>query len=128
SHDGTVACATCHPLDRGGADGEAHSITADHGRTAMNTPTVFNAVYSYRFNWTGSFESLEAELDAPLGKAMHTDWATLEARVLKDAGYRTAFAAAFADGVTGANIKAALVAFERTLVTPGAPFDRSWRR
>jgi cytochrome c peroxidase len=127
SHDGTVACASCHPLDRAGADGEAHSITADAGRTAMNTPTVFNAVYSFRFNWTGLFDSLEAELDAPLAKAMHSDWPTLERTVRDDAAYRRAFAAAFPDGVTVANIKEALVAFERTLVTPDAPFDRFLR-
>jgi cytochrome c peroxidase len=127
SKDGTVACASCHPLDHAGADGEEHSITAGGGLTGMNTPTVFNAAYSFRFNWTGPFESLEAELDAPLGKAMKTDWPTVAQKVGGDGGYRAEFAAAFSDGVTIDNIKAALVAFERSLVTPNAPLDRFLR-
>jgi cytochrome c peroxidase len=127
SRDGTVACASCHPLDRAGTDGAAHSITALGGLTAMNTPTVFNAAYSFRYNWTGAFDTLEAELDAPLAKAMKSDWPTVTATVRGDAAYRRAFAAAFADGVTADNVKAALVAFERSLTTPGAPFDRFLR-
>ena len=58
---------------------------------------------------------------------MHTDWPTLERKLRDDAAYCEAFAAAFPDGITIANIKEALVAFERTLVTPDAPFDRFLR-
>ena len=93
----------------------------------MNTPTVFNAAYSFRFNWTGPYETLEAELDAPLDKAMKSDWETLAATVRADPDYRAEFAAAFTGCVTVGNIKTALTSFERSLTTPDAPFDRFLR-
>jgi cytochrome c peroxidase len=48
SHDNSVACASCHQLDKGGDDGRVRSIGADGRPLDFNTPTVFNAVLSFR--------------------------------------------------------------------------------
>jgi cytochrome c peroxidase len=46
------------------------------------------------------------------------------AKLRADESYSRAFAGLFADGVTEANVRTAIAAFERTLTTPGSRFDR----
>src|SRR6185369_3219104 len=58
SRDGRVSCATCHPLDRGGADGLAHSIGSSGAEAAVNTPTVYNVAFNFRYNWSGEYRTL----------------------------------------------------------------------
>jgi cytochrome c peroxidase len=123
SSDGTVSCATCHPLDRGGADGLAHSRGAERRETPMNTPTVFNVVYNFRLNWNGAYATVEDELDAPVNRTMGMSWPKVEERIRGDGPMRAAFDAAYASGVTTANIKDALASFIKTLTTPNARFD-----
>jgi cytochrome c peroxidase len=125
--DGTVACATCHPLDRGGADGLSHSRGAGGRETALNTPTVYNATFNFRFNWSGVFSSLEAEFDAPVARAMNTSWAAIVEKLSRVEAYRAEFGAAYRDGITPANIKDALARYIETLVTPNARFDQFLR-
>jgi cytochrome c peroxidase len=127
SHDGRVSCATCHPLDRGGADGLSHSRGSDGRVTLLNTPTLLNVSLNFRFNWNGAYATLEDELDAPLAKSMNTDWPGVLAAVSASPAYREAFIRAYPDGVTVANIRDALATFERSLVTPNARFDRFLR-
>jgi cytochrome c peroxidase len=127
SVDSAISCATCHPLDHGGADGRAHSSSAGGHTTSVNTPTVFNVAYNYRYNWNGAYPSLEAELDAPVRRAMGTDWPDLVARLRHTANYAALFAARYPDGLTEANVRDALATFERSLVTPNSRFDR-WLR
>lgn len=127
SSDGSVSCASCHPLDRGAADGQVHSRGAQGKLTALNTPTLFNVVFNFRFNWAGSFTSLEEELDAPVTRSMRTTISDVLTRVRGDAEYQRVFAAAFPDGITEANLRHAIAEYERTLVTPNARFDRYLR-
>jgi cytochrome c peroxidase len=124
SADKSVACATCHPLDRGGADGLSHSRGVGGAETALNTPTIYNATYNFRFNWNGQFPSLQAEFDAPVTKTMKTSWLAIRDKLEADPTYRAAFAAAYPDGVSEANVKDALARYIDTLVTPNAPFDQ----
>jgi cytochrome c peroxidase len=124
SADKSVACATCHPLDRGGADGLSHSRGVGGAETALNTPTIYNATFNFRFNWNGQFPSLEAEFDAPVTKTMKTSWIAIRGTLEGDASYRAGFAAAYRDGLTEANIKDALARYIDTLVTPNARFDQ----
>lgn len=128
SGDGTVACVHCHPLDQGGSDGRAHSVGARGRVTAVNTPTVFNVGFNFRYNWDGAYDTLEAELDAPVLRAMGTDWRSLVGRLRAVDAYRNAFAAAYANGLTEANVRNALATYERSLTTPGARFDRHRRK
>src|SRR5262249_14247015 len=114
SHDGRVSCATCHPLDRGAAAGLSHSRGSDGTITLLNTPTVLTAALTFRYNWNGAYAPLEDELDAPLAKSMGTDWPSVLAAVSASPAYRSAFAAAYPDGTTVANIKDALATFERS--------------
>src|SRR5262245_4409869 len=70
SADGKLACISCHPLDRGGTDGLQHSRGLGGKPTPLNTLTIFNVGFSFRYNWDGSYATLEEQLEAPLQRSM----------------------------------------------------------
>lgn len=123
SADSTVSCATCHPLDRAGADGLTHSRGAVGKETALNTPTIFNLPFVFRYNWNGSYVTLEDEFDAPVAKTFVTTWPEIERKVREKPELAHAFEAAYPGGVSTANIKNALASYIKTLTTPGSRFD-----
>lgn len=129
SHDNRQSCATCHPLDRGGMDGQPHSIALDGRPRLRNTPTIFNVALNFWFNWDGSARTLEthAELTLRNPTEMNTTWSELHEKLRRDGAYVSAFRAAYGDGLTWTNVIAALVSFERSLVTPRSRFDRYLR-
>jgi cytochrome c peroxidase len=58
---------------------------------------------------------------------MGSSWAGVESRLSASSEWRAKFAQVFSDGASAGNAKRALLAFERSLTTPNAPFDR-WLR
>jgi cytochrome c peroxidase len=129
SSDNTRACATCHPLQRGGMDGRRRAITADGTLHPRNTPTIFNVGLNTAFNWDGLATTLEAHAEIVLlhPSLMNTTWPELLAKLYADADYVTRFNTAYAGGLTAANVLDALASFERSLLTPNARFDRYLR-
>ncbi len=129
SHHDRLACTSCHRLDKGGDDGRALSIGADGRPLDFNTPTVFNAALNFRLNWRGNFRSLEEQAEAALldPRLMGTNWPELLAKLSADRTYRDAFHAAYGQPPARPLVLDALAAFERSLVTPRAPFDRYLR-
>lgn len=129
SGDGRVACASCHVLDQGGDDGRARpvGIGGAHGR--VNTPTVFNAAFNFRQLWDGRAGSLEEQVDLPLHSPteMGSNWPTVLARVAAVPAYREAFAQLYGGAPAPEHVRHAIAEFERTLITPNAPFDRFLR-
>ena len=125
SHDNSIACATCHDLARGGIDGRQAAIGLRGQRGELNTPTVFNAALNFAQFWDGRAASLEEQAAGPVHNPveMGSSWAEVVAKLAAAGDYNQAFARQFADGLTGANIAAAIAEFERSLVTPGARFD-----
>jgi cytochrome c peroxidase len=126
SHDNTRACTMCHPLERGGMDGQSHASTANGTAFLRNTPTIFNVGLNAAFNWDGIANTLEAhaEIDLLHPSLMHTTWPELLAKLQADADYVTGFTTAYAGGLTPAHVLDALASFERSLLTPNARFDR----
>ena len=129
SADQSVSCASCHNLNEGGADNRIVSIGAYGVKGHINTLTVFNAVNNFALFWDGRVSTLEEQLDSPLLSAveMANNWQTIIARLQADPDYRRQFGAVYSDGITETNIREAIVAFERTLITPNARFDRYLR-
>ncbi|MBA3847017.1 MAG: c-type cytochrome [Planctomycetes bacterium] len=126
SRDATVSCASCHVLSDGGDDGRMRSLGVDHQRSATDAPTVYNCGLNLRQFWDGRVATLEDQVGGPVHNPleMDTDWPSVVAALSADASYRTEFAACFPDGITATTIAAAIAEFERSLATPGAPFDR----
>ncbi|BAL26468.1 cytochrome-c peroxidase [Azoarcus sp. KH32C] len=129
SANGAVSCASCHALDKGGADGRDRSIGFDGRQTAVNAPTVFNAALNFRQFWNGRAATLEAQVDAVVQHPveMGSKWEDVVAKLARDPNYRSEFARSYPDGVTKANIQDAIASFERTLITPDSRFDRYLR-
>src|SRR5262245_29854579 len=129
SHDNRHSCATCHPLDRGGMDGQRRAMAVDGLARLRNTPTIFNVGLNFWFNWAGSAQTLEAHAEQLLRNpaVMNTTWPELQEKLERQADYVSAFRAAYVDGLTWNNVIAALVSFERSLVTPHSRFDRYLR-
>jgi cytochrome c peroxidase len=129
SRDDRLACASCHQLGQGGDDGRLRSIGADGRALDFNTPTVFNAALSFRLNWRGNFRTLEEQAEAVLldPRVMGTNWAALISKLRADQAYRDAFDSAYGQPPTRPLVLDALAAFERSLLTPRAPFDRYLR-
>jgi cytochrome c peroxidase len=129
SHDNTRACSMCHPLQRGGMDGQSHASVANGTAFLRNTPTIFNVGLNAAFNWDGMANTLEAhaEVDLMHPSLMNTTWPELLAKLQADADYMTRFDIAYARGLTPANVLDALASFERSLLTPNARFDHYLR-
>lgn len=126
SHGDRVACASCHDLDQGGDDGRVRSPSANGESQAFNTPTVFNAALSFRLNWRGNFRTLEEHNEAVLldEALMSTSWAEVLPKLRTDAELSQDFVAAYREAPSRETVLDALAAYQRSLVTPGAPFDR----
>jgi len=119
----------CHPLQRGGMDGQSHARAANGTAFLRNTPTIFNVGLNAAFNWDGVANTLEAhaEIDLLHTSLMNTTWPELLAKLQADVDYVTPFNTAYAGGLTPANVLDALTSFERSLLTPNARFDRYLR-
>lgn len=129
SADGSVSCASCHDLARGGTDRRGRSRGIGGAEGAINAPTVFNSGFNFRQFWDGRADSLEEQVDGPLQHPaeMGSSWPQALGRLAEDASYRNEFAAVYPDGITPANLRSALATFERSLVTPNSRFDRFLR-
>jgi cytochrome c peroxidase len=129
SRDGTVACTSCHQLDGGGDDGRARSVATDGTLLDFNAPTIFNVALNFRLNWRGDFRVLEEQNEAVLfdPSLMNTNWEELLPRLRADSTYADRFAAVYGLTPTRENVLDALAAFQRSLVTPDARFDRYLR-
>jgi cytochrome c peroxidase len=125
SHDGSLSCATCHPLDNGGVDHLPRSVGIYGQTIARNTPTVFNSGFNFRQFWDGRAATLEDQVDGPLTSPaeMGSTWPEVLGKLKASPTYRATFAASYPDGVTERAVRDAIANFERSLVTPNARFD-----
>jgi cytochrome c peroxidase len=129
SGDSKVACTDCHLAGHGLADEKPRSIVGGRPATAVNTPTMYNVRYLYKLGWGGKYESLETHIDNLMKnpKVMASSWELATSHLSEVASYRDKFASVFKDGLTPSNVRSAILEYERSLVTPNAPFDRYLR-
>lgn len=126
SGSGTLSCSSCHDLASNGASGAARDRGDDGDLLAVNTPTVFNVATNFRLGWEGRFRHLPDHA-AALIENPHIMGASLSEvvdRLRSDRELAASFRNAYGRTIDEANLIDALVAFERSLVTPNAPFDR----
>lgn len=129
SGDGTIACAHCHDLRRGGTDRLERSIGIGGAVGDVNAPTVLNSGLSFRQFWDGRAETLEDQVDGPLQspKEMGSTWPQATAALSQVPEYRALFGQIYPDGITPDNVRNAIASYERSLTTPDSPFDRYLR-
>lgn len=129
SASGVISCGTCHNLGTGGDDNLPTSVGHRWQRGPRNAPTVLNAVFNIAQFWDGRAKDLKAQAKGPVqaGVEMANTPENVVAVLRSMPEYverlQTAFPAE-ADPVTFDNMARAIEAFEATLITPGARFDR----
>jgi len=129
SGGGAVSCSVCHVMDNAGIDGRKTSMTMVGQSDTANTPTVFNSGLNYHFLWSGCFDTLEDQIEGVMLSPLYMDaqWPEVISRLVVDLNYMEMFTDIYDDGITPANIRNAIATFERSLITPNAPFDRFLR-
>lgn len=126
SSSGTVSCASCHDLRTNGASALGHDLASTGQRTAVNTPTVFNAALSFRLDWIGDARSLEAQADQSLRRPdiMSATPEVVLAALKAEPAMARRFQAAYGHPPDWPSLLDALATFQRTLLTPDSRFDR----
>lgn len=150
SANNKISCASCHSPAKRFADGLDRSNGFPKGiKTLRNAPTILNAAFngididgntdpekSPQF-WDNRALSLEDQCMEPLLSTAEMKGnelpesayiESLEKKVTSIEEYRELFSKAFSDStVTIERITKAIATYERTLITPIAPFDRYTR-
>ena len=128
SSDGTVSCATCHNPVMGFTDGRATSMGTQAQVGGRSAPSVINLAYAPNgVFWDGRAASLEAQAIGPIANPieMSNTHENVVARLNTIPGYQEQFAHVFgAPEVTIENVGKAIAAFERTIISGNAPWDR----
>lgn len=128
SRSGNISCNTCHVVGAAGVDHRKVSKGVGDREGRRNSPTVYNAAFLESQFWDGRAATLEEQAKGPLQAHVEMDMTPeLVVKRLRSLGYTSLFKEAYpkADtAVTFNHVADAIAAFERTLITPGAPFDR----
>ncbi len=128
SSSGLISCNTCHNVGLGGDDGLPVAIGHNWQKGPRNSPTVFNAVFNAAQFWDGRAPDLKEQAKGPIQASveMNNTPENLVATLKSIPGYAKPFEKAFGKGdtITFDNVARAIEAFEATLLTPDAPFDR----
>jgi cytochrome c peroxidase len=127
SFDNSVSCATCHDPRFAFADGKKTAMGIGGRRGARNTPTILNAMFNSTLFWDGRAESLESQTHEPLinpDEMGNTSHEQVVKRLAAIPEYAAQFQKVFGGPVDIDSLGKAIAAFERTLVSANAPFDR----
>jgi cytochrome c peroxidase len=130
SKDQTQSCNTCHDLQNYGIDSKPVS-DGDDGKSkgTRNSPTTLNAAFHVSQFWDGRAKDVEEQAGMPVTNPVEMNIPSekfLVKRLKKVPFYKEMFAAAYPDQkdpITFDNIKKAIGAFERELITP-SNFDK----
>lgn len=125
SADDSISCATCHPLERGGADGLPVSSGVGGAQGNINAPSVLTAAHNFRQFWDGRAATLEEQAGGPITNPieMASTWEQVLAKLRADRDLERQFVQVYPAGLTPDNIRHALAEFERSLPAPSR-FDR----
>ena len=128
SKDNSIACASCHDLAKGGADGRQFAVGIKGQVGPINTPTVLNAAFNFRQFWNGRAASLEEQAAGPVHNPgeMGSNWDEVLGKLRQDAKMVEFFKNIYGDGMQPRNIQDSIATYERSLVTPSR-FDRFLR-
>ena len=127
SKSGFISCNSCHNLSMGGTDNLKTSIGHNWQQGPINSPTVLNSSLNVAQFWDGRAMSLQEQAGGPIanpGEMGSTH--ALAVDVLRSIPeYVQEFKAVFGETkISIDEVTKAIAAFEETLVTPNARFDK----
>ena len=126
SADNTISCATCHDPRTGWANPHP-TDTGIRGQVGgRNSGTVINSAYMRFQFWDGREASLEGQAVGPIHNPieMGETHENVVRKLNAIPGYREQFQAVFGGDATIDGIGKAIAAFERSIVSGPAPYDR----
>ena len=128
SHDGTIACVSCHHLPGSGADTVPRSVGVNGAKGNINTPTVLNSVFNFVQFWDGRAKSLDSQLMEPITNPLEMGSTVEEVlEKLEESSYKQKFAKIYTSGVNEKNLIEVIAEFEKALITPNSRFDQYLR-
>lgn len=127
SKSGFISCNSCHNLSMGGSDNLPSSIGHNWQQGPINSPTVLNSSYNFVQFWDGRAADLQAQAGGPIENPMEMGFThDLTVGVLTSIPqYVQSFKDVYkVEKITIDEVTDAIAEFEKTLVTPNAPFDK----
>ena len=126
SADGSLACVSCHLPDQGWTTNTPLSPAYPTNMERRNSQTLINVAYNKALIWDGRAAALEKQALGPIQNPLHMNQNLdlLIEKLKSFPPYVEQFQQVFGTSVTPEALGKALAAFERTLVTRNAPFDR----
>lgn len=125
SADNSVSCASCHDPATGWAQNTPVAAGIGGQLGGRNSPTVMNRAFGKTQFWDGRADSLEDQSLGPIQNPIEMGFTLEECnnRLNEVEGYRLFFEKVFGSGCDDKHIAQAIAAFERMVVTAGAPYD-----
>lgn len=126
SLDSTISCASCHDPKKGWSNGDAVATGVNSLKGGRSSPTIINAAYGKLQFWDGRAADLEEQALGPIQNPIEMTMSLEEVveRLNAIPGYRQQFQDVFGTDVTSEGIALAIAAYERTVLSGDAPYDR----
>jgi cytochrome c peroxidase len=126
SKDDTVSCASCHDPKFGFSNGERFATGVGGAKGGRSAPSVINSAYYRQQFWDGRAASLEEQALGPIANPIEMALPIEDAvaKLNRINGYKTSFQKVFGTDVTADGIAKAIAAYERTVISGNAPYDR----
>ena len=126
SQDNTISCASCHDPQKGWSNGAAVATGVGGLKGGRSAPTIINTAYSRMQFWDGRAADLEEQALGPIQNPIEMKMTLDEVvdRLNQIEGYKQQFQDVFGTDVTSEGIALSIAAYERTVLSGDAPFDR----
>jgi cytochrome c peroxidase len=126
SSDNSVSCASCHDPAKGWSNGEPVATGIRGQKGGRSAPTIINAGFQDFQFWDGRALRLEGQALGPVQNPIEMDMKldVLVEKLNAIPGYRQQFQAVYGTDATAETIAKSIAAFERTVLSGDAPYDR----
>lgn len=126
SIDDTISCASCHDPEKGWSNGDQFATGVGGKKGGRSSPSIINAAY-YQFQfWDGRAGTLEEQALGPIQNPIEMNMPLDKVLEKLNAipGYKAQFQKIYQTDVTADGIAKSIAAFERTVLSGDAPYDR----
>jgi cytochrome c peroxidase len=121
------SCASCHNPGLSWGDGRPKAVGDSGDVMQLRAPTLLDVYQLSRLGWDGKFRDIQAVTFAAMTSPANMNLPEPEAlaRLARIPGYATAFNTVFPGrGISRSTVEDAIAAYEKTIVSGTAPFDR----
>jgi cytochrome c peroxidase len=127
SRDRDISCASCHDPAKGWSNGDQFAKGFGGKLGGRNAPTIINSAYNRFQFWDGRAANLEDQALGPMQNPIEMNMTLPEVveRLNEVEGYRQQFQEVFgSEEITEERVAQAIAAYERTILSGDAPYDR----